>query len=87
MIYYDWQSFLKEQVISVQSKNLKNNPPRNSINGKPINIKNWKSDDEIEIIKVQDNWLQIKNTTQNNQIFWIQWKDEKVLKIYLNLLT
>lgn len=86
-IYYDWKSFLKEQIVGIESKNIKTNPPRTSINGKVINIKSWKPDDEIEIIKVENDWLQIKNITQNNQIFWIQWKDDKQLKVYLNLLV
>lgn len=84
-IYYTWESFLKDQVIGITSKNKKNNPPKNLINGKPLNTLNWQDDDEIQIIKIQKNWIQIKNATQN-KLFWIQWRDEKELKVYLNLL-
>jgi hypothetical protein len=85
-IFYSWNEFLKDQVVSIVSKNLKENPPRNSINGKSINIKEWNSDDEIEVIKIQGNWLQVKNITQDNKLFWIEWRNDKTLKVYLNLL-
>ncbi len=85
LVFYSWADFLTQQVTSIENKDKKNKP-RASINGKVIDSINWKSDDEIEIIKVQNNWIQIKNITQNNQIFWIEWKNDKELKIYLNLL-
>lgn len=86
LIFYNWENFLKEQVMGIESKDLKNNPPRNAIKGKPIDTKNWKSDDEIEILKVENTWLQVKNISKN-QIFWIEWKDKDQLKVYLNLLV
>lgn len=84
-IYYTWENFLKNQVVGITSKNKKNNPPKNLLNGKPLNILNWQDDDEIEIIKIQNNWIQIKNVTQKKS-FWIQWRGEKELKVNLNLL-
>lgn len=86
IIFYSWNNFLKKHLTSVESKDLKNNTPRISIDGKPISIKNWNSDDDIQIIEVKNEWLKAKNLTQNNQIFWIRWRDDKTLKIYLNLL-
>jgi len=84
-LYYTWESFLKDQVSGIKSKNIKSNSPRATINGKLLNTATWKNDDEIEIIKIQDNWIQIRNISQN-RLFWIQWRDEKELKVYLNLL-
>jgi len=84
-LYYTWENFLKDQVSNIVSKDLHKNMPRNLINGKPLNMTIWKDDDEIEIIKIQNNWIQVKNITQN-KTFWIQWRDEKELKVFLNLL-
>ncbi|ASK31731.1 hypothetical protein CEY12_17130 [Chryseobacterium sp. T16E-39] len=86
IMYYTWKDFLLNQVTSITSKNLDTNPPRTSIGGKVINIENWTADDEVSIIKVDRNWIQVKNITQNNQLFWIEWKDDRTLKIFLNLL-
>ncbi|MBK1894237.1 hypothetical protein [Chryseobacterium paridis] len=87
IIYYPWADFLINQVTSIRSKDLHDNPPRSSIKGKAINIENWAEDDEINIIKVDKNWIQVKNITQNNQLFWIEWRDDRTLKIFLNLLV
>lgn len=83
LIFYNWEKFLKDQVMGIEIKDLKNNPSLNVIKGKLINTKNWKSDDEIEILKVENTWLHVKNITKN-QIFWIEWKDKNQLKVYLN---
>ncbi len=83
-IFYPWEDFLKNQVISITSKNLKTNPPRDSIEGKAI-LKSGNADDETEILEVRNEWLKVKNT-HNNQVFWIKWRDDKTLKIFLNLL-
>ncbi|OXA84045.1 hypothetical protein [Flavobacterium hercynium] len=85
-IFYNWNKFLKDQVLGVSSKDLVKNPPRNGISGKTIDIKNWEDDDETTVVKIQGDWLQMKNITQDNKLYWIQWKNEKTLKVYLNLL-
>lgn len=84
-IFYNWNEFLKNQVISVESKNKSLNPLFDKINGKPVVFKNLQSDDEIEVINVKDNWLNIRNTTINKN-YWLKWKDGNKLLIYLNLL-
>lgn len=86
LIFYNWENFLKKQVVNVESKNLKNNPRRNSINGKSINIKNWKSDDEEEILEIKGQWINIENITRNKK-YWIKWKNKSQLLVYLNLLV
>ncbi|MGO4710964.1 hypothetical protein AB4Y90_18015 [Chryseobacterium sp. 2TAF14] len=72
--------------MNVESKNLKNNPLLNSINGKGLNVKNWKSDDEVEILEIKGEWLNIENTTKNKK-YWIKWKNKSQLLVYLNLLV
>lgn len=84
-MFYNWDQFLKKEVTNIESKNLKENPPRIGINDKKIDTKNWSTDDETEVVKVQENWLQIKNITRN-KIFWIEWRNQYELKVYLNLL-
>lgn len=85
-LFYSWKDFLEDQITSIETKDPKKNPPREAINGKILDIKNWKSDDEIEVLKIQGTWLQVKNITRSNQIFWIEWRSNDQLKIYLNLL-
>lgn len=86
IIFYSWDDFLKKQVVSVESKNLKNNPPRESINGKTIlNFKNLKSDDDVEILEIKGEWIYIENITKDKK-YWIKWKNKNQLLVYLNLL-
>ena len=84
-IFYNWDEFLKNQVISVESKNKNSNPLFDRINGKPVTLKNLQSDDEIEVINIKANWLNIRNTTINKD-YWLKWRDGNKLLIYLNLL-
>jgi hypothetical protein len=83
--YYDWHDFLKNQVTSIENKNISSNPLFDKINGKVITIKNMQSDDEIEVIEVKDDWLNIKNITLNKE-YWIKWREKNNLLVYLNLL-
>ncbi|WP_435524273.1 hypothetical protein [Chryseobacterium indoltheticum] len=85
-IFYNWEDFFKEQVVSIESKELKNNPLRDSINGKTLNVKNLKSDDEVEILEVKGEWIYIENITRNKK-YWVKWKNKSQLLIYLNLLV
>lgn len=85
-IFYNWGNFLKEQVVSIESKDLNNNPLRYSINGKTLSIKNLKSDDEVEIQEVKGEWIYIENITRNKK-YWLQWKNKSKLLVYLNLLV
>lgn len=84
-IFYNWDEFLKNQVISVESKNKNSNPLVDRINGKPVTFKNLQSDDEIEVINIKGSWLNIRNTTINKD-YWLKWRDQNKLLIYLNLL-
>lgn len=85
-IFYNWDEFLKNQVISVESKNKNSNPLFDRIKGKPVILKNLQSDDEIEVINIKGNWLNIRNTTINKD-YWLKWRDGNKLLIYLNLLV
>jgi len=85
-IFYNWEDFLMGQVVNIESKNLKNNPLRISINGKSINTENWKSDDEVKILEIKGEWLNIENITRNKK-YWIRWKNKNQLLVYLNLLV
>lgn len=84
-LYYDWYDFLKNQVTSIENKNIKSNPLFDKMNGKAINIKNIQSDDEIEVIEIKGDWLKIKNTTLNKE-YWIKWREKNNILVYLNLL-
>ena len=83
-IFYNWENFLEEQVISIESKDLKNNPLRYSIDGKTLNVK-IKSDDEVKIQEVKGEWLYIENITKNRK-YWVKWRNKSQLLVYLNLL-
>lgn len=84
-IFYSWETFLKEQVISVESKNKMVISPKESINGKKIDTKNWNHDDEMEVLEIKGDWIKIKNDTQN-VIYWLEWKKGEKLNVYINLL-
>ncbi|PKB18728.1 hypothetical protein [Flavobacterium sp. 5] len=84
-LYYDWYDFLKNQVTSIENKNISFNPLFDKMNGKVITIKNIQSDDEIEVIEIKGDWLNVKNTTLNKE-YWIKWREKNNLLVYLNLL-
>lgn len=84
-LFYNWNEFLKNQVISLESKDLEKNPFVNKINGNPINIKIILPDDEIEIVEVKNEWAKIHNTTLNSNYF-IKWRDKQNLLVFLSLL-
>ncbi|MBC9798193.1 hypothetical protein [Sinomicrobium weinanense] len=83
--FYNWKGFLKNQVISFESKDITQNPPRDSINGNIIDITVWQDDDEVEVIQIKENWVQIKNNTRGI-VYWLKWKNKNQLLVYLNLL-
>lgn len=83
--FFTWDAFLKDEITGIDSKNLKEIYPRNSVNGEKIDIRKWSDDDEEEVLEVIGEWIKLKNTTQN-VTFWIQWKNKDKLTIYLNLL-
>lgn len=85
LLFYDWEDFLKNQVTSIESKDLKANPFFDKINGKPIFLKNYQTDDESEVLEVHNDWLKIKNNTIN-RTYWLQWRENNNFLIYLNLL-
>lgn len=85
-IFYSWNSFLKDQITSVESKNKVPNPLYDKINGNVIKIKKIQPDDEIEIIAVKNNWLNIRNTTINKN-YWLKWREGNTVLVYLNLLV
>ena len=84
-IFYNWNDFLKEQVTSIESKNLKSNPFFDKFNGNPIQIKKLQTDDEVEVLEIKNDWLKIKNITINKN-YWLKWKEKNNLLVYLNLL-
>lgn len=83
--FFSWQEFLKNEVISIESKDFKKNPFRETVNGKPLNPEEFDSDDEQETLFIKKDWICVKNTTKN-KVFWVRWKDQNKLLIYLNLL-
>ncbi|QYS85576.1 hypothetical protein JJC03_10170 [Flavobacterium oreochromis] len=85
VIYFDWEYFIKDEVLGIEFK--KNIPTyySNSINGKSLDIKP-SSDDEIEVLQINDEWILINNLTMKMK-YWIKWRDSNKILVYFNLLV
>ena len=83
--FFTWENFLKNEISGIDSKYPNVVYPRSKINGEKVNTKNWSEDDEEEVLEVKGEWLKMKNLTQN-VYYWIKWKNNTNLTVYLNLL-
>lgn len=83
--YYDWKTFLKDEVTSIEPKEEYINSYFDKINGKKLNLDKLSQDDEIEVTEIKGEWLKIHNNTINKN-YYIRWRDKQRLLIYLNLL-
>lgn len=85
-LYYEWDNFLKSQVIYIDNINKKSNPMLDGIDGKIIDIKNLDYyDDDFEVVDVKNNWMNINNLTKKKK-YWIKWKEKNKLLVTLDLL-
>ena len=83
-VFYSWNSFIKNQIINLESKNIILNPAKYSINGYVVNIKHL-DEDETVIENIDGDWVYIKNNTRNIK-YWIRWKNRNKILVYFNKL-
>ncbi|MDI9311696.1 MAG: hypothetical protein QM535_15910 [Limnohabitans sp.] len=83
--YYDWKTFLKDEVIHAEPKEEYINSYFDKINGKKLHLDKLSTDDETEITEVNGEWLKIHNATIKRN-YYIRWRDKQRLLVYLNLL-